>query len=61
MNQNWFNDSYYIKWVLEDENGLKWSEEYNEMSLNGFEVLYGNNSYKIIEIEMRLVNNEMGY
>lgn len=61
MNQNWFNDSYYIKWVLEDENGLKWSEEYNEMSLNDFEVLYGNNSYKIIEIEMRLVNNEMGY
>lgn len=61
MNQNWFNDSYYIKWVLEDENGLKWSEEYNEMSLNDFEVLYGNNSYKIIEIEMRLVNNELGY
>lgn len=59
MNRNRFNDSYYIKWVLEDENGLKWCEEYNEMSLNDFEALCGNNSYKILEIEMRLVNHKI--
>lgn len=51
---SWFKDSYTIQMVLEDEEGKRFEENYDEMSLSDFEVNYGNIFHKIVSIEIRL-------
>lgn len=53
--EEYTQDSYEMKWILQNEStGEIWSEFFDPINLNDFEVLYGNNLFKIIQIEMRL-------
>lgn len=47
--------SYSVKWLLMDEEGNQWWEEFAEMSLHDFEVAYGCILHKILEVEVRLL------
>lgn len=51
---SWFKDSYTVQMILEDEDGKRFEENYDEMSLSDFEVNYGNIFHKIVSIEIRL-------
>lgn len=48
---------YYLKWILIDENGDTWEEEYGGITLDEFEELYGATSFRIIKVEMWVINN----
>ena len=50
--KDWFEDSYNVKMVLRDEDGRIYEEEYDEMSLTDFEVLYGQISDEMIECHL---------
>lgn len=51
-----FKDSYKISWELYDEEtGDFWVENYDNMSLSDFEVLYGNNTYVITKVRIDLI------
>lgn len=54
MPQTWFVDSYYMRWQLVNEEGEKWFEEYDEITINEFEELYGNNVYQVISVKLKL-------
>ena len=57
-NDEWFNDNYIVRLVLRDKDGLIYREEHDDMSLTDFEVLYGNISDELIEVEMKLKKDE---
>lgn len=50
-----FVDSYNMYWTLKTEEGEYIYESYYNISLSDFEVIYGNNTFHIVVIEMRLV------
>lgn len=52
--EKWFEDSYKVRLVLEDEFGDRYVENHPEMSLSDFEVLYGNIVDKIVRVDIRL-------
>jgi len=54
-----FTDSYKIRLVLRDENDLVWEENYEEMSLSDFEVLYGTITSELLYVEMKINDPEM--
>lgn len=60
-NGDWFGDSYIIRLVLRKGNGEIYREEHDNMSLTDFEVLYGNISDELIEIDMKLKTEEEKY
>lgn len=50
-----FLDSYNMKWTL--RNGTEeWEEEFEDICLMDFEVIYGNNIHEITYIELKLVS-----
>jgi len=48
-----FTDSYTMVWTLR-EGGDTWEEEFEDISLSDFEVIYGMNSHEIIHIKLEL-------
>lgn len=50
-----FRDSYKMTWKLRQPTGVEYWETYVELSLSDFEILYGNNTYEIIELKMELM------
>lgn len=46
---------YRLKLELQSESGHVWSHEYERITLDEFEQLYGDNIYKILSFEMRLI------
>lgn len=54
----WFEDSYYIFIRSVDENGEIIDEEYDEMSLSDFEVVYGNITNHIVEVKVVLASDK---
>lgn len=54
----WFVDSYRFKFVLRRDNGEIYSEEYEEMSIHDFEMIYGLQDNEILKIDLELMNYE---
>lgn len=53
MKQTNFIDNYKMTWILQDhDTNKKHREDYENISLSDFEVIYGNNTYKIITIDL---------
>lgn len=50
-----FIDNYKMTWKLKNPRGEEYKETYVNISLSDFETIYGNNTYEIIEIELRLM------
>lgn len=48
-----FENSYRMMWKLMDDNGNTWIEIYENISMNDYEVIYNHNSYNVIEIKIR--------
>lgn len=48
---------YYLKWILQDENGDTWEEEYESITLDEFEELYGATYFRIIKVEMWIIKD----
>jgi len=46
---------YNLKWTLKDDWGHKWSEVNKNITLDEFEVIYGNNFYTITKVKLSLV------
>lgn len=54
-----FIDSYNMKWMLQDESGYEWWEEFYHISLPDFEVIYENNQFQILEVHMKLIQERV--
>lgn len=54
MENNQFLDSYNMKWILTDGSET-WEEEFEDICLMDFEVIYGNNIHEILYIELKKV------
>lgn len=52
MMQNDFVDSYTLCWILRDDDGNEHFELHEGLSLSDFEVVYGNNAYEIIKMDL---------
>jgi len=53
-----FMDSYNMRWLLVDvETGEEREEKYENISLDDFETIYGNNIHVIKECSLLLIDN----
>lgn len=47
---------YRMIWRLQDVDGTEWVEVHEDISMSDYEVLYNHNSYRILEIKLRKVD-----